>query len=173
MNRGGLDLTSKGIQRELLIASLEGDLMKILSAPRMERCIGCHSCSLACARLVHRNLSWDTAGIRISSSGGLSTGFEARTCLACLPAPCAAACPTGAFSQRKGGGVVVKKSLCIRCGECARACPVDAVYLDPAGEPFVCIHCGRCVSFCPHDCLELADVGAGRAGDGDARESAS
>ena len=28
--------------------------MKILTAPRMERCIGCHSCSLACARLVHK-----------------------------------------------------------------------------------------------------------------------
>jgi Fe-S-cluster-containing hydrogenase component 2 len=24
--------------------------MKILSTPRMERCIGCHSCSLACGR---------------------------------------------------------------------------------------------------------------------------
>ena len=51
--------------------------MKILTTPRMERCIGCHSCSLACARLVHQRLSWDTAGIRIASSGGLSTGFEA------------------------------------------------------------------------------------------------
>ena len=59
--------------------------MKILTTPRMERCIGCHSCSLACARLVHQRLSWDTAGIRIASSGGLSTGFEARTCLACNP----------------------------------------------------------------------------------------
>jgi len=28
--------------------------MKILTAPRMERCIGCHSCSLACARQVHK-----------------------------------------------------------------------------------------------------------------------
>ena len=28
--------------------------MKILTTPRMERCIGCHSCSLACARLVHQ-----------------------------------------------------------------------------------------------------------------------
>ena len=50
--------------------------MKILTTPRMERCIGCHSCSLACARLVHKRLSWDTAGIRIASSGGLSTGFN-------------------------------------------------------------------------------------------------
>ncbi len=83
--------------------------MKILTTPHMERCIGCYSCSLACARLVHRNLSWLTAGIRIKSSGGLSTGYTAITCLACNPAPCAAACPTGAFSQRKGGGVRVQK----------------------------------------------------------------
>jgi Fe-S-cluster-containing dehydrogenase component len=74
--------------------------MKTLSTPRMERCIGCHSCSLACARLVHKQLSWDKAGIRIQSTGGLSTGFEANPCLACDPAPCALACPTGAYSQR-------------------------------------------------------------------------
>jgi Fe-S-cluster-containing hydrogenase component 2 len=127
--------------------------MKILSTPRMERCIGCHSCSLACARLVHKQLSWDKAGIRIQSTGGLSTGFEAR------------ACPTGAYSQRKGGGVVVRKKLCIRCRACARACPVDAVYLDSSGEPFVCIHCGRCVEFCPHDCLEMVEVPDRTTGD--------
>ena len=84
--------------------------MKILATPRLERCIGCHSCSLACARLVHERLSWDMAGVRITSSGGLSTGFEARTCLACNPAPCAAACPTGAYSQRRGGGVLYARS---------------------------------------------------------------
>lgn len=142
--------------------------MKILRAARIERCIGCHSCSLACARLVHKSLSWEKAGIRISSSGGLSTGFEARICLGCQPAPCASACPTGAFSQRKGGGVIVKKPLCIRCGECARACPVDAVFLDRGGEPFVCIHCGRCIAFCPHECLELKsmETGEDRAGTG-------
>jgi Fe-S-cluster-containing dehydrogenase component len=132
--------------------------MKILATPHMERCIGCHSCSLACARLVHKRLSWDTAGIRIASSGGLSTGFEARTCLACDPAPCADACPTEAYAQRRGGGVIVRKDLCIRGGKCARACPVDAIYLDPTGEPFVCIHCGRCVAFCPHECIELHEA---------------
>src|SRR5512143_2253313 len=111
----------------------------------MERSICCHSCSPPSARLVHPNLSWTTAGIRIASPGGLSTGFGARTCLACDPAPCAAACPTGAYSQRRGGGVIVRKKLCIRCGECAKACPVDAIFLDTTREPFVCIHCGRCV----------------------------
>ncbi|HDQ40283.1 MAG TPA: (Fe-S)-binding protein [Desulfonatronum sp.] len=131
--------------------------MKILRATRMDRCIGCHSCSLACARLVHKKFSWLASGIRIRSSGGLTTGFEARLCLACEPAACALACPTGAFSQRKGGGVIVKMRQCIRCGLCAEACPVDAVYLDQAGQPHVCIHCGQCVEFCPHDCLELRE----------------
>ena len=68
--------------------------MKKLTTPKIDRCIGCHSCSLACARLVHKRISWDTAGIRIRSSGGLTTGFTTNHCLACDPAPCVAACPT-------------------------------------------------------------------------------
>ncbi|MEI7450975.1 MAG: 4Fe-4S dicluster domain-containing protein [Desulfomonile sp.] len=104
--------------------------MKILRAARMESCIGCYSCSLACARLLHQSLSWHRSGIRIRSAGGLSTGFEAQVCLGCDPAPCAEACPTDAFRQRKGGGVRVKRDSCIRCGECFRACPVNAVYMD-------------------------------------------
>jgi len=132
--------------------------MKLLTTPRLDQCIGCHSCSLACARLVHRRLSWATAGIRIKSSGGLSTGFLAIRCLACEPAPCVAACPTGAFQQRKGGGVVVRKKLCIRCGKCVPACPVNAIYKNDLGEVFVCIHCGRCVEYCPQNCLEMREA---------------
>lgn len=131
--------------------------MKILRATRMDRCIGCHSCSLACAREVHKLISWNAAGIRIKSSGGITTGYEAQLCLACAPAPCAEACPTRALVPRKGGGVMLKKNLCIRCGECAVACPVDAISLDSTGWPYACIHCGRCVPFCPHDCLELRE----------------
>lgn len=133
--------------------------MKILRASRMERCIGCYSCSLACARLVHKELSWMNCGIRIKSSGGVSTGFEAQLCVACNPAPCAKACPTEALTQRDGGGVKVDQSLCIQCGNCAQACPVDAIRLAPdTGMPYLCIHCGRCVPFCPQDCLEMADL---------------
>ncbi|QGY39289.1 4Fe-4S dicluster domain-containing protein [Pseudodesulfovibrio cashew] len=141
--------------------------MKALRAARMERCIGCHSCSLACSRQVHHFLSWNRAGIRIASAGGLSTGFEAKVCLACHPAPCAEACPSGALVQRRDGGVMQKKSLCVRCGLCAEACPVDAIYLDSENNPYVCIHCGQCVAFCPHNCLEMADLSP-REKDGEA-----
>ncbi|RUM88234.1 MAG: (Fe-S)-binding protein [Thermodesulfatator sp.] len=136
--------------------------MKILAATKIERCIGCHICSLACARLVHKLTSWDTAGIRIHSSGGLSTGFEAVYCLACNPALCAEVCPTEALAQRRGGGVKLRKTACIKCGKCADACPVGAIFLDFTGLPFVCIHCGRCVGYCPHQCLEMIDVEAGK-----------
>lgn len=133
--------------------------MKILTAPRMERCIGCHSCSLACARLVHKRLSWTSSGIQVRSSGGLSSGFIAIRCLACDPAPCVAACPTDCLRQRKGGGLKVKKSLCIQCGECVNACPVGAISADRSGDIYVCIHCGMCVDFCPHECLEMGTPG--------------
>ncbi len=132
--------------------------MKILRLAQMDRCIGCASCSLACARLVHGLLSWQAAGIRVASSGGLSTGFFASVCLACAPAPCAEACPVRALIQRRGGGVIFKARKCIRCGDCGPACPVGAIYLDEDRRPFVCIHCGRCVDFCPHDCLEMEEV---------------
>jgi thiosulfate reductase electron transport protein len=133
--------------------------MKILQALRMERCIGCHSCSLACARLVHGVLSWSESGIRIRSSGGMTTGFEAQLCVACEPAPCALACPTAALVQRKGGGVKYSKDICISCGECAKACPVDAILMSQAdGRPCLCIHCGRCVPFCPHECIEMTEA---------------
>ena len=107
--------------------------MKLLTTPRMERCIGCHSCSLACARLIHKRISWSTSGIRIHSTGGLSTGFTAVRCLACDPAPCAEACPTGALTQRQGGGVIVRAKHCIKCGDCVTACPVEAIYQDNKG----------------------------------------
>ncbi len=139
--------------------SERGTLMvKILAAPHMERCIGCHSCALACARLVYKRLSWETAGIRIHSTGGLSSSFAASRCVACNPAQCVPACPTGALKQRKGGGVIFQPKLCIKCGKCVQACPVNAIFQDSNGDIFVCRQCGQCVSFCPHNCLEYREI---------------
>ncbi|MDR1777913.1 MAG: 4Fe-4S binding protein [Desulfovibrio sp.] len=132
--------------------------MKHLRTPRMDRCIGCQCCVLACARLVHKLHSWTTAGIHIRSSGGLTTGFEADVCVACEPAPCAQTCPTAALTQRKGGGVIVRHELCLRCGECAGVCPVKAIQMEQdSGLPYLCVHCGQCAPFCPYGCIEFTD----------------
>lgn len=53
---------------------------------------------------------------------------------------------------------MVRKTLCIRCGACITACPVDAIYENAQKEVFVCIHCGRCVDFCPQDCLAYENI---------------
>ena len=132
--------------------------MKILQAVAMEKCIGCQACALACARLVHQKLSWNHAGITIRTSGGLTTGFEATICLACKPAACAAACPTGACKERKEGGVLIITKKCISCGQCAKACPAKAIVFDKTTPfPVVCIHCGQCTAFCTHNCIELVE----------------
>ena len=64
----------------------------------------------------------------------------------------------GKVIEERGGGVVVRKNLCIQCGGCVAACPVDAICQDRHGDVYVCIHCGRCVDFCPHNCLAMVEV---------------
>jgi len=143
-------------------------LAKIMRAVEMEKCIGCYSCMLACARQVHGSLSLERSGIQIFTRGGLTAGFEAVVCLACKPAPCVEACPTEAFQQRKEGGVRYNYESCIRCGACGEACPVDAIIMDrEKEEPVVCYHCGHCVPFCPHDCLAMREGAEGKRWEGD------
>jgi MauM/NapG family ferredoxin protein len=70
---------------------------------------------------------------------------------------CRYLCPLGAllgiFSRRS----LVKRRVtdaCIRCGRCARACPMDAVGEDPRATIFPeCIACEACLRVCPVDAI--------------------
>lgn len=48
---------------------------------------------------------------------------------------------------------------CMGFGDCARACPFDAMYMNEEGLPVViedkCTACGKCVDACPRDIIEL------------------
>ena len=136
------------------------ELVRILTAPGMGKCIGCYSCMLACARYVYNDYSPHKSAIQVRTQGGMQGRMVADICRACVRAPCALACPTGALTIRKGGrGMTYRKKLCIGCKLCLEACPAKVIYWDDDEErPIVCIFCGQCVKYCPHGCLEMAEV---------------
>jgi Fe-S-cluster-containing dehydrogenase component len=134
---------------------------KILTAPRMARCIGCDSCMLACARVIYSSLTPHKSAIQVHSAGGVMGRMVADICTACPdPAPCVEVCPTEALTPRAGGrGMVYRKAECISCHKCVEACPVHVIGWDEQEDkPIVCVFCGQCARFCPHDCLEMVEV---------------
>ena len=49
---------------------------------------------------------------------------------------------------------------CVRCGICARQCPVGAIPMDDPSRTNndLCINCMRCVQVCPQQCRALPDA---------------
>lgn len=130
---------------------------KSMKATGMKKCIGCFTCMLMCAGFNEHNHSISKSAIRVATKGGLSSGFQATVCLACTGIrACAEVCPSGALEDRPGGGVLLKKELCIGCRKCQTACIAGAVNFDEEkGLPIICRHCGVCTRFCPHGCLVM------------------
>src|SRR5512140_2898347 len=103
---------------------------KLLRASMLQKCIGCGSCMLACARMRYRSLSLDKSAIRIRTAGGVQTSPVADVCLACSEPACAAVCSAGALVPVPYGGVRVHRERCIGCGRCAEACTVRGIHYD-------------------------------------------
>ena len=62
---------------------------------------------------------------------------------------------------------VLDAEKCVRCGTCARFCPVGAITLHKQGPNALeidwryCKGCGICVNECPKHCLELVPERSG------------
>ncbi len=147
--------------------------MKIIVTD-LKRCLGCHSCELACA--VSRSAAKTLLGA-ILEDPKPATRVQVRRvrnqpvplqCQQCDDTPCVAACPTTALSRAgKDETVLFKREYCIGCSSCILVCPFGAIRRADGGVMAKCSLCwdrlieGKqpaCVEACPTKARRLADA---------------
>lgn len=137
---------------------------------RYDRCMGCHSCELACA--ISHTAARDLFGALLGGEKPQKRIYVDQVgqvkapavCRQCEDAPCVAVCMTGAMHSREDGVNVVNLPQCIGCWMCAMACPFGAVgrgegkaikcdreCVDEEGVP-------ACVRACPTGALVFKTV---------------
>jgi len=98
------------------------------------RCIGCHSCTVACR-------TWNELPIDLIYNPVVTDGPAGRyphvhmnymplICMHCAEPACVGACPTGASQQDEDGIVWIESEKCIGCKACIQACPYNARHMN-------------------------------------------
>jgi tetrathionate reductase subunit B len=142
----------------------------------VERCIGCHACSVACK--VENSVSlgnfrtkvyyYDHEGKNAIGRTALKRAFLPTLCMHCEDAPCLKACPTTSISRGQDGVVRIDSSTCDSSGDCISACPYGAIHIDPLSKVAdKCDWCSHrlevgmepaCVEVCPAEVFTFGDL---------------
>jgi carbon-monoxide dehydrogenase iron sulfur subunit len=116
---------------------------------KMDRCVGCHTCEIACAveHSAGKQLMKAIAEpvkprkrLYVEAAGSLKVPV---LCRHCEDAPCAAVCPTGATYRDEPSHLVLQDSRkCIGCLLCVQACPFGVMGVRAEGR--IALKCDRC-----------------------------
>ena len=100
-----------------------------------KKCIGCHSCEMACQLENDAPPGVLLRRVKTHVSGkypGSDTRSVSTACFHCSDPSCVSACPAGALLKRADGIVEHVRSRCIGCGYCIHSCPFHVPQFSPA-----------------------------------------
>jgi anaerobic carbon-monoxide dehydrogenase iron sulfur subunit len=122
---------------------------------QLDRCLGCHTCEIACAvahtrsgRLASAILAGEPLSSRTRVVQVLGKRFPMQ-CRQCEDAPCVKVCPTGA-TYRTETYTAVDPKRCIACKLCMMVCPFGAIHIGTVQvdgqSKTAAIKCDLCVN---------------------------
>lgn len=136
----------------------------------VERCMGCHSCELACgtAHSLNKDL---VAALHCGEKPPVSVQVVRleqmnfpRHCQHCEDAPCIKGCMSGALCRdEETNAVICDREKCVGCWMCVMTCPYGAVSEGYDGKAVKCDLCPgddipACVKSCPTKALTYEDI---------------
>jgi carbon-monoxide dehydrogenase iron sulfur subunit len=138
---------------------------------RLDHCMGCHSCEMACAvaHSVSQSLfaalaETPTPKARLFVEWVAPNRAVPVTCRHCEDAPCMHACIAGAISRSQAGVVTTDQDKCIGCWTCVMVCPYGVIgrHLEE-NKAYRCDRCPdrdvpACVNACPTHALVFESV---------------
>ncbi len=138
----------------------------------LRRCIGCHTCSLACKAEFSVPLGCYRTWVKQIEKGRypyVRRAFLPIVCNHCERPICCTVCPVNATYKRPEDGIVmINPHRCIGCRYCMAACPYNVRFINPRFNIVEkCDFCHKrlergllpaCVEACPTNALIFGDL---------------
>jgi carbon-monoxide dehydrogenase iron sulfur subunit len=137
---------------------------------RVDRCMGCHSCELACAvehsasKSLYTAITEEPAPKKRLYVEPVKSDSVPVLCRHCEGAPCIEACICDAISFSREGNVLTDIDKCIGCWKCIDVCPYGVIGRSREDKKiYRCDRCPdrdipTCVAACPTCALVFQTV---------------